>query len=263
MPFRVWSRFWVYCFMEIEKKCLVYRADRTYNCFTYKTEGKMNRDSLKQILTDQKETYLSNLIVRHDHEFEDNVDALLTERNNNMYVQKKTSMIQAWRLGAGTTREKEMIAKKKIILREDGSYELFSTESTGKAGEIAKAGDYFKVDSNGCPYPNEKKTFEATHEHVDADWYSQKTPVLFAWTIDQPINDVVQYLFDMGLVVLHDDDPVHFFSASLWGTEETAAKDDVIVFYQIQRDEHGKILKTKFNFVERSEFDKTYRIVSQ
>ena len=180
-----------------------------------------------------------------------------------MYVQKKTSLIQAWRLGAGTTKEKELIAEKAIVLKEDGSYELFSREATGKTGEIAKAGDYFKVDSNGYPYPNEKQAFEAAHEHIDADWYRQKNPVLFAWTVDQPVNDAVQYLFDMGLVELHDADPVHFFSASLWGTEETASKDDIIVFYQIQRDGHEKILSIDFNFVERSEFNKTYKIISQ
>lgn len=179
-----------------------------------------------------------------------------------MYVQKTASLVQAWRLGDGTIKEKELMARKAIILNEDGDYELFSRESTGKTGEIAKAGDYFKVDSNDYPYPNEKLTFEATHEHVDADWYMQKTPVLFAWAIDQPINDAVQYLFDMGLVVLHDDDPAHFFSAFLWGTEERAAKEDIIIFYLIQRDDHGKILKIDFNFVEKSEFDKTYRIVS-
>lgn len=180
-----------------------------------------------------------------------------------MYVQKKASLIQAWRLGAGTIKEIELIAKKAIILRADGNYELFSREAVGKTGEIAKAGDYFKVDSNGCPYPNEKLTFEATHEYVDADWYKQRTPVLFAWTIDQPVNDVVQYLFDKGLVVLHKDDPAHFFSAHLWGTEETAAKDDIIIFYLVQRDEQGSILKIDFNFVEKKEFDKTYCIVSQ
>lgn len=179
-----------------------------------------------------------------------------------MYVQKKDSLIQAWRLGAGTIKEKELITKKAIILRADGNYELFSREAIGKTGEIAKAGDYFKVDSNGYPYPNEKLTFETMHEYVDADWYRQKTPVLFAWTIDQPINDVMQYLFNMGLVVLHNHDPAHFYSAHLWGTEETAAKDDVIIFYSVQRDEKGGILKIDFNFVEKKEFDKTYHIVS-
>lgn len=180
-----------------------------------------------------------------------------------MYVQKNASPVQAWRLGAGTAKEKELMEKKSIILREDGNYELFSREATGKTGQIARIGDYFKVDSNGYPYPNEKLTFETTHEHIEADWYMQKTPVLFAWTIDQPISDAVQYLFDRGLVIRHDEDPAHFFSAFLWGTEETAAEDAVIVFYAVQRDDCGKILKIDFNFVEKSEFDKTYQIVSQ
>ena len=180
-----------------------------------------------------------------------------------MYVQKKAALIQAWRLGDGTEKEQELISKKVIVLREDGCYELFSREATGKTGEIAKIGDYFKVDSGGYPYPNERQIFEASHEHVDADQYLQKTPVLFAWTADQPMNDAVQYLFDRELVVLHEDDPAHFFSAFLWGTEETAAKDAIIVFYQIQRDDRGKIIKIDFNFVGKSECDKTYQIVSR
>ena len=69
-----------------------------------------------------------------------------------MYVQKKAALIQAWRLGDGTEKEQELISKKVIVLREDGCYELFSREATGKTGEIAKIGDYFKVDSGGYPY---------------------------------------------------------------------------------------------------------------
>ena len=180
-----------------------------------------------------------------------------------MYVQKKNTKIQAWRLGDGSSKEKELMAKKAILLREDGTYELFSREAMGKTGEIARAGDYFKVDSSGLPYPNEGLTFEKTHRHIDGDWYLQKNPVLFAWTTGQPVNDAVQYLFDQKLVVLHEDDPSRYCSAILWGTEEWAAKDDIIVFYQIQRDDQENILQIDFNFVERSEFQKTYEIVSQ
>lgn len=178
-----------------------------------------------------------------------------------MYVRKKASEIKAWRLGDKTPKELEMIAEKKIVDKGDGTYELFSREATGKKGQIAKVGDYFKVDSGGYPYPNDKETFEATHVRIEGDRYLQSTPELYAWTLDQPITDAVKYLFDNNLVQIHDDDPNRYFSAVLWGTTETAAKDVVIVFYKIERDGNGNVINVDFNFVERSEFEKTYRVV--
>ena len=57
----------------------------------------MNRDSLKQILIDQKETYLSNQIVRRDYELEDNVNYCFvgirrTGKTYMMYQQIKNLM---------------------------------------------------------------------------------------------------------------------------------------------------------------------------
>ena len=65
------------------------------------------------------------------------------------------------------------------------------------------------------------------------------------------------------LLHLAEPDVEGFQLCGKWGTEETAAKDAIIVFYQIQRDDRGKIIKIDFNFVGKSEFDKTYQIVSR
>lgn len=177
-----------------------------------------------------------------------------------MYVRKKSRLIAAWRLGDGTAKEREMIAQGKIVKRADGTYEIASRESVGGVGQIASKGDYFKVDLGGYPYPNAKQTFEATHTHDHGDWYVQQTPLLPAWVYGQPMTDEVKYLLDGNIVKIDESDPARFYTARLWGTQEYASKDAVIVFYRVDRDGDGRITDAEFNFVERSEFEKTYRV---
>lgn len=54
--------------------CLAYKTKTGYNCLTSKTEGGMNRDNLKQIMTDQKEMYLNHPIVCRNYQLEDCVN---------------------------------------------------------------------------------------------------------------------------------------------------------------------------------------------
>ena len=60
---------------------------------------------------------------------------------------------------------------------------------------------------------------------------------------------------------IHTEETDSYFSAKIWGTELTAARDAVLVFYQIERDKAGTILEVDFNLVARSEFDRTYQYV--
>ena len=76
-----------------------------------------------------------------------------------IYVRKKNVRVQAWELGAGSETEKRMIQARKIIPHPDGTYEVFSQECKNGKGQIANAGDYFKVDATGSPYPNERAFF--------------------------------------------------------------------------------------------------------
>lgn len=87
------------------------------------------------------------------------------------WAQKKLVQLQAWQLGTNTPMERKMIEEGRIIQQDDGQYELFSLEATGGSGEIAKAGDYFKVDAAGCPYLNEKTKFESMHRAIGDGWY--------------------------------------------------------------------------------------------
>lgn len=178
------------------------------------------------------------------------------------WAKKKTSRIQAWQLGKDTPMERKMIEEGRIIKRDDGRYELFSQEATGPVGQIASAGDYFKVDPPDCPYPNEKGMFERKHRHLEGDWYEQITEPVQIWTVDDPECEEIEYLLASGQLHIHPDDPEHYFSAKLWGTEETAARDAVVVFYEIERDDEGAIERVDFNFVERGYFEKNYSVIS-
>ena len=64
-----------------------------------------------------------------------------------------------------------------------------------------------------------------------------------------------------GRLTVAPDDPERCFSALLWGAPLTAAADAVVVFYRIDTAENGTVTDVEFNFVERSEFERSYRIL--
>ena len=179
------------------------------------------------------------------------------------YAVKTAVKVRAWRLGDQSAMEMDLIAQGKIRLREDGAYELFSQEATGETGQIAYRGDYFKVDSSTRPYPNDKAFFEAHHTPLGEDWYLQSSSPLPIWTAEEPMNDAVRFLLDTGALAFHPEDPARYYSAFLWGTTETAARDAVILFYAIERSEDGRIIRVEFNFVARGEFDAAYTVLDQ
>ncbi|MCD8022748.1 MAG: hypothetical protein LUF30_07200, partial [Lachnospiraceae bacterium] len=61
-------------------------------------------------------------------------------------IKNRKKYIKAWQLGENSDMEKQLIATGAIRLLPDGSYELFSQEAVNGTGEIARPGDYFKVD---------------------------------------------------------------------------------------------------------------------
>lgn len=71
----------------------------------------------------------------------------------------------------------------------------------------------------------------------------------------------IQFLIQEKGLEINKDDFQNFFSAPLWGTKESAAGDAVIVFYSITRNAEGYITDADFNFVCRSEFNKTYTVL--
>ncbi len=168
----------------------------------------------------------------------------------------------AYRLGDNTEIEKKLLGENKIRLNDDGSYEVFSREATTGTGEKAYAGDYIKLDSGGYPYPNEKNFFESHHRKLADGTYEQIPIEVSVWTADDGMCDEVRFLIREKSLKINEADPDRYFAAPLWGTTLTAARDAVIVFYEIKRDEDGKISDADFNFVERNEFNKTYTVIS-
>ena len=71
----------------------------------------------------------------------------------------------------------------------------------------------------------------------------------------------IKFLIEQKQLTFHEEDPEKYFQAPLWGTNLSAKKDAVIVFYSIERDENGEIRDAEFNFVARDEFDKTYELL--
>jgi len=179
-------------------------------------------------------------------------------------VKKKGTKLFAYRLGESHPVIDRLVSEGKIIPREDGAFEILSQEAynggSGK-GQLAYTGDYVKIDSSGFPYPNCAEFFSANHRLVSGDEYEQIPKPLAAWTTDEPMCEEIQFLIEQKGLVIAENDDAHYFTAPLWGTIESAAKDSVVIFYCIERDCRGNITDAEYNFVVRDEFDRTYDVV--
>lgn len=176
-------------------------------------------------------------------------------------IKNKKKVVTAYRLGANCEMEAQLIREGAIRIREDGKYELFSQEAVNGTGEIALSGDYFKVttkDGKHFPYPNEKSWFEENHVHLQDNEYEQLNKPQVIWEVGDPVNEEMQYLLDCGKLTIKEDDENHYFNAFLWGSQLSAAKNAVVVFYNVERDNQKNITDIIFNFVARSEFEKSY-----
>ena len=174
--------------------------------------------------------------------------------------------VKAYELGAGSAIEAQLMADGKITF-EDGVFYLRSTEvvnAGSEKGQQAKPGDFFKVDGEGNPYPNEREWFLENHKAIDAEenLYEQKPKPLEAWFYGDPETDALRFALDNGLVHLCYEDPNSYFGAQLWGEWLTAPKDAAIIFYSVTR-ENGVVTAVDFNFVIREEIEKNYRIIEE
>lgn len=183
-------------------------------------------------------------------------------------IKNKGKIVEAWELGTGSEMERKLIAADKIRFNEE--YELRSQEVKPEIlerdgqkkeiwhGEKACAGDFFKVDKAGFPYPNRREWFLANHRRLEGDTWEQLPKPLMAWEVTEEMTPEVQFLIDNKGLKLSPDTPEQYFGAELWGAWLSAASDAVLVFYSVTRDENGVILDADFNFVARKEFEATY-----
>ncbi len=178
------------------------------------------------------------------------------------YAVKESSRIQAWELGAGSVTEQEMIRCGKIVPCPGGIYEIFSREATGKKGQIAAAGDFFKVDDYGSPHPWRRAAFLQQHQPLEEDWYQEAARQVKIWRLTDPVCEEIRFLLDRGILRVNPEDPEHCFTALIWGTEETAASDAVVVIFDTDRDAEGCVAGVHFNFIEIGYFNKYYRVIT-
>ncbi|MBQ6515085.1 MAG: hypothetical protein IJI09_10220 [Clostridia bacterium] len=177
------------------------------------------------------------------------------------YAVKESSRVQAWELGAGSVMEQEMIRCRKIVPRPGGIYEIFSREATGKTGQIASAGDFFKVDNYGFPHPWRKAAFLQQHQFLEGDWYQEAARRVKIWRLSDPVCEEIRFLLNRGILRIDPGNPDRCFTALIWGTEETAVSDAVVVILDTDRGAEGCITGVNFNFVEIGYFNKHYRVI--
>lgn len=176
-------------------------------------------------------------------------------------IKKNGKKVSAYQLGDKCSIIDDLIQQGKIKKITNDSYEIFSQEAVNGKGEIAHCGDYIKIDSSGYPYPNTAIFFEANHKWLGGNEYEQIPIPINAWTVQEPMCEEIEFLTQKKGLVINADDQEHYFNAILWGTKLSAAKDSVIVFYDITKNSFGKIVDVDFNFVCRKEFEKSYLII--
>ena len=181
-------------------------------------------------------------------------------------VKSKKKIVKAYPLGVGHPMEAALIEEGAIRLLPDGSYELFSQEAVNGHGQIARNGDYFKVDTvdgRHFPYPNSREFFLSNHTFLSGDEYEQVNKPLLIWqSADEPIEEI-RWLVDTGRLILKPQDPAHFFNAVLWGADLSAAADATLIFYSVDRDASGTIADISFNFVAKPEFEASYSVMEE
>lgn len=176
-------------------------------------------------------------------------------------IKNKGKTVSAWRLGENSDMEKRLLQEGKIKIGSDGAYEIFSREAVSGMGERACRGDYIKIDSKGLPYPNNKEFFESNHRHISGETYEQIPFPVDVWSFEDGMCEEIQFLIDHKGLKFNTENSSVYFSAPLWGTLLSASKDAAIVFYNIEKDQDGRIRDIDFNFVARDEFEKTYSYI--
>ncbi len=180
-------------------------------------------------------------------------------------IKKSGKRVFAYRLGEGHPEIGRLIAEGRLIPHGD-SFEVMSQEAvrggSGK-GQTAHWGDYIKIDSLGYPYPNSAEYFVSNHRHIEGDEYEQIPKPLKVWTVSEPMCEEIEYLQREKGLVIDTENEEKCFTAPLWGTVESAARDDVLVIHRVKRDETGSITDMNFNFVCLSEFIKNYTLTEE
>lgn len=173
-------------------------------------------------------------------------------------VKKTNVFVKAFELGTHTELEQKLVNNGQIIKHSD-YYEVYSTETT-TSGEIAKDGDFVKIDKANNPYPNARERFLKHHRHLDGYNYEQFPVILSSWQYGEDEDNVIRSLLDSGKLIINPNSDDAFYQADLWGTTLRAKKSDIILIYDVKRDGQD-IINVDFNLIDKDEFDKTYQYI--
>ena len=176
-----------------------------------------------------------------------------------MIVIKKAIPMPAFQLGTSCPLEQELIKSQLLLPVQEGVWEVRTREAKTR-GEIAKTGDYIKLDSAGMPYPVEKDWFEDTHTRTEEGLYLQKAAPKKAWSTEELMCPEIRFLVNEELLQW---DRKTGFGAALWGTWQTAGPDAVIVFDRVVTGKDGSVREVEFHFVAAEEFDRSYEVLSR
>ena len=176
-------------------------------------------------------------------------------------VKKEHRFVKAYRLSDRGDMIETLIREGRIKERDDGNFEVFSREAVHGIGEVAAPDDFIKLDSEGYPYPNSAEFFLSNHIKVDGTTYEQIPRPIDIWTAQEPVCEEILFLIKEKGLVINESDPDRYFNAHLWGSDLSAGKDAIIAFYSLERNEQGDILDVDYNFIDRNEFDRIYRLI--
>lgn len=176
-------------------------------------------------------------------------------------VKHQYKLIKAYRLGQKCAVLQRLMDEQRIISNHDGTFRIFSQEAVNGTGELALAGDYIRIDSTGTPYPNTAAFVRHNLRHLFGPYFLQIPHPVSVWTAEEDMCPEIEFLINKKSLILNESDPEHYFTAPLWGSTLSAAKNAVLVLYAVERNTQGQLTNLEFNFVEREEFHKTYRII--
>ena len=174
-----------------------------------------------------------------------------------MIVVKKAVPMRAFQLGTVCPIGQQLMDAQLLRPLPEGLWEVRTRETEGQ-GEIAKTGDYVKLDSIGMPYPVEKDWFEQNHTQTEDGLYLQKQQPRKAWCKEESMCEEMRFLLRHDILQW---DRETGFGAQLWGTWQRADSDAVIVFDRVDTDAAGEIQQVAFHFVAGEEFRITYEIL--
>ena len=112
---------------------------------------------------------------------------------------------------------------------------------------------------NGASWVSSKRPMMSAYSCSGCCAYVQIPQKLYAWCAEDDMCSEIQFLIDHKGLRLNDNNEKAYYSAPLWGNILSAAKDAMIVFYDLQYDSNHSVVDADFNFVARDEFNRTYK----